>query len=74
MKKFTVLKTQAITLETFGNDVENHIDKIINKNLDELIITTPFENDVVIIPIEKYERLKNLFTKTGDQNVKWINH
>ena len=64
-----MLKTQAITLETFGNDVENHIDKIINKNLDELI-TTPYKNDVVIIPIEKYERLKNLFTKTGDQNVK----
>lgn len=55
------LKTESITLETFGEDVENHIDKIINKNLDELIITTPFENDVVIIPIEKYERLKNIF-------------
>ena len=64
------LKTESITLETFGEDVENHIDKIINKNLDELIITTPFEKDVVIIPIEKYERLKNLFNKIGDQNVK----
>jgi PHD/YefM family antitoxin component YafN of YafNO toxin-antitoxin module len=65
-----MLKTQSINLETFGEDVENHIDKIINKNLDELIITTPFENDVVIIPIKEYERLKNLFNKTGDQNVK----
>ena len=65
-----MLKTQSINLETFGEDVENHINKIINKNLDELIITTPFENDVVIIPIEKYERLKNLFNKIGDQNVK----
>ena len=69
-----MLKTQSINLETFGEDVENHIDKIINKNLDELIIITPYKNDVVIIPIEKYERLKNLFTKIGDQNVKWINH
>lgn len=69
-----MLKTQSINLETFGEDVKNHINKIINKNLDELIITIPFENDVVIIPIEKYERLKNLFTKIGDQNVKWINH
>ena len=65
-----MLKTQSLNLETFGKNVENHIDKIINKNLDELIITTPFENDVVIIPIEKYERLKNLFNKIGDQNVK----
>ena len=28
-----MLKTQSINLETFGEDVENHIDKIINKTL-----------------------------------------
>lgn len=55
------LKTQSISLKTFEKNVENHIDKLINENLDELIIKTPYENDVVIIPIEKYEKLKTLF-------------
>lgn len=28
-----MLKTQSITLETFGEDVENHIDKIGDQNV-----------------------------------------
>ena len=33
------------------------------KELDKLIIKTPFKHDCVVIPIETYERLKNLYEK-----------
>jgi hypothetical protein len=63
-------KIEHITLETFKRDLEKYVDKLKDKKLDELFIETPFKNDVVVLPIKEYERIKNLYEKVVNQNVK----
>ena len=66
------LKIKELTIESFGKDLELYIDELINKELDKLIIKTPFKHDCVVIPIETYERLKNLYEKVKNQNIEII--
>lgn len=56
-------KTKHLTIDLFGKDLEMYVDELKNKKLDKLIIQTPFKEDCVVLRIEEYERLKNLFEK-----------
>ncbi len=56
-------KTEQLTMNFFEENLEKSIDRVINKEVDKLIITTPFQNDVVVLPIKEYEELKNLYDK-----------
>lgn len=60
MQKF---KTKHLTIDLFGKDLKKYVDELKNKKLDKLIIHTPFKEDCVVLCIEEYERLKNLFEK-----------
>jgi glycosyltransferase involved in cell wall biosynthesis len=53
-------KTVSLNISQLEKDLDLYIEKLINKDIDE--IKLPDEN-VVIIPIEEYERLKNLSQK-----------
>lgn len=56
-------KTEQLSFSFFEENLEESIDRVINKEVDKLIITTPFQNDVVVLPIKEYEKLKNLYDK-----------
>jgi PHD/YefM family antitoxin component YafN of YafNO toxin-antitoxin module len=53
-------KTVSLNISQLEKNLDLYIEKLINKDIDE--IKLPDEN-VVIIPIEEYERLKNLSQK-----------
>ena len=56
-------KTKELTLNLFQENLEDYIDQLKEKQLDKLIIKTPFKNDCVVIRIDEYERIKNLYDK-----------
>ncbi|MDD2887642.1 MAG: hypothetical protein PHY66_08235 [Aliarcobacter sp.] len=64
------LKTEQLTMNFFEENLEESIDRVINKEVDKLIITTPFQNDVVVLPIKEYEELKILYDKVVNKKQK----
>lgn len=54
------LKTKQLTLDSLGENIEMY-------NVDKLILKTSFKNDCVVLRIEEYERLKNLYDKVQCQ-------
>ena len=56
-------KTKELTFNLFQENLEDYIDQLKEKQLDKLIIKTPFKNDCVVIRIDEYERIKNLYDK-----------
>ena len=59
------LKIKQLTLDSFGENIEMYIDELKNKKVDKLILRTSFKNDCVVLRIEEYERLKNLYDKVN---------
>lgn len=53
-------KTLFLNINDLEKNLELYIDKLENKELEKIILK---KEDVVIIPIEEYERLKNLSFK-----------
>lgn len=53
-------KTLFLNINDLEKNLELYIDKLENKELEKIILK---KEDVVIIPIEEYERLKNLSLK-----------
>lgn len=54
-------KTEILTQESFQKDMDFYVDELIEKKLDKLLIKTPNKDDVVILLIDEYERLKNQY-------------
>jgi PHD/YefM family antitoxin component YafN of YafNO toxin-antitoxin module len=54
-------KTEILTQESFQKDMDFYVDELIEKKLDKLLIKTPNKDDVVILPIDEYERLKTQY-------------
>ena len=48
-------------------NLEDYIDQLKEKQLDKLIIKTPMRDDCVVIRIDEYERIKNLYDKVVNQ-------
>ena len=65
---------EYLSINSFQKDIDLYIDKLKNKELKKIIIKNPSKQDVVLLPTDDYERLKESFDKIGGQNVKWINH
>ena len=59
------LKIKQLTLYSFGKNIEMYVDELKNKKVDKLILRTSFKNDCVVLRIEEYERLKNLYDKVN---------
>ncbi|MBY0540956.1 MAG: hypothetical protein K2P52_06025 [Campylobacterales bacterium] len=59
------LKIKQLTLYSFGKNIEMYVDELKNKKVDKLILKTSFKNDCVVLRIEEYERLKNLYDKVN---------
>ncbi len=53
-------KTLFLNINDLEKNLELYIDKLENKELEKIILK---KEDVVIIPIEEYEKLKNLSIK-----------
>ena len=53
-------KTVFLNINDLEKNLESYIDKLENKELEKIILK---KEDVVIIPIEEYERLKSLSIK-----------
>lgn len=49
-------KTEILTQESFQKNIDLYVDKLAQKKLDKLLIKKPNKNDVVILPIDEYER------------------
>ena len=56
-------KTEILTQETFQKNIDLYVDKLAQKKLDKLLIKTPNKDDVVILAIDEYERLKTQYEK-----------
>jgi len=54
-------KTEILTQETFQKNIDLYVDKLVQKKLDKLLIKTPNKDDVVILAIDEYERLKTKY-------------
>jgi hypothetical protein len=54
----------------FEENLEDYIDQLKEKKFDKLIIKTPMRDDCVVIRIDEYERIKNLYDKVVNKNVK----
>ena len=65
---------EYLSINSFQKNIDLYIDKLKNKELKKIIIKNPSKQDVVLLPTDDYERLKESFDKIGGQNVKWINH
>lgn len=63
-------KSKQLTLNLFEENLEDYIDQLKEKKLDKLIIKTPMRDDCVVIRIDEYERIKNLYDKVVNKNVK----
>lgn len=59
------LKIKQLTLDSFWENIEMYVDELKNKKVDKLILKTSFKNDCVVLRIEEYERLKNLYDKVN---------
>ena len=55
--------TQYLSIDSFQKDIDLYIDKLKNKELKKIIIKNPLKQDVVVLPIDDYERLKDLYEK-----------
>ena len=55
-------KTKILSQETFQKDMELYFDKLKNKDFKKIVLKSEDEakNDVVILRVDDYERLKNL--------------
>ena len=60
-------KTKELTLNLFQENLEDYINQLKEHQLDKLIIKTPLKNDCVVIRIDEYERIKNLYDKVVNQ-------
>ena len=56
-------KTEILTQESFQKNIDFYVDKLAQKKLDKLLIKTPNKDDVVILLIDEYERLKTQYEK-----------
>ena len=65
---------EYLSINSFQKNIDLYIEKKKNKELKKIIIKNPSKQDVVLLPTDDYERLKESFDKIGGQNVKWINH
>ena len=54
------MKNKTISLNELENNLDLYIQKIQTKELDKIIIKNEIQ-DVVIIKIDEYERLKSLY-------------
>jgi PHD/YefM family antitoxin component YafN of YafNO toxin-antitoxin module len=54
-------KTEILTQESFQKNIDLYVDKLVQKKLDKLLIKTPNKDDVVILAIDEYERLKTKY-------------
>ena len=54
-------KTEILTQESFQKNIDFYVDKLAQKKLDKLLIKTPNKDDVVILAIDEYERLKTKY-------------
>ena len=54
-------KTEILTQESFQKNIDLYVDKLAQKKLDKLLIKTPNKDDVVILAIDEYERLKTKY-------------
>ena len=54
-------KTEILTQESFQKNIDLYVDKLTQKKLDKLLIKTPNKDDVVILAIDEYERLKTKY-------------
>ena len=54
-------KTEILTQESFQKNIDLYVDKLVQKKLDKLLIKTPNKDDVVILAIDEYERLKTQY-------------
>ena len=54
-------KTEILTQKSIQKDIDLYVDKLAQKKLDKLLIKTPNKNDVVILAIDEYERLKTKY-------------
>ena len=54
-------KTEILTQKSFQKDIDLYVDKLAQKKLDKLLIKTPNKDDVVILAIDEYERLKTKY-------------
>lgn len=55
-------KTKILSQETFQKNMELYFDKLKNKDFKKIVLKSEDEakNDVVILRVDDYERLKNL--------------
>ena len=55
-------KTKILSQETFQKDMELYFDKLKNKDFEKIILKSEDEtkDEVVILRVNDYERLKNL--------------
>ncbi|MDK2042175.1 hypothetical protein [Aliarcobacter butzleri] len=55
-------KTKILSQETFQKDMELYFDKLKNKDFEKIILKSEDEtkNEVVILRVDDYERLKSL--------------
>jgi PHD/YefM family antitoxin component YafN of YafNO toxin-antitoxin module len=58
--------TQYLSIDSFQKDIDLYIDKLKNKELKKIIIKNPPKQDVVVLSIDDYERLKDLDEKLKD--------
>lgn len=56
-------KTKILSQETFQKDMELYFDKLKNKDFKKIVLKSEDEakNDVVILRVDDYERLKSLY-------------
>ena len=54
-------KTEILTQESFQKNIDLYVDKLAQKKLYKLLIKTPNKDDVVILAIDEYERLKTKY-------------
>ncbi len=58
--------TEYLSIDSFQKDIDLYIDKLKNKKLKKIIIKNPLKQDVVVLPVDDYERLKDLDEKLKD--------
>jgi PHD/YefM family antitoxin component YafN of YafNO toxin-antitoxin module len=54
-------KTEILTQQSFQKNIDFYVDKLAQKKLDKLLIKTPNKDDLVILAIDEYERLKTQY-------------
>lgn len=60
-------KTKILNQESFQKDIELYMDKLNTNEFDKIILKSDnTKDDVVILNIDEYERLKNLYENFKD--------